>query len=1102
MTRPRESQSTISRRAVLTGIASTATAAVLLRGRSHPAAADPVPSTTAPVMPPEIPDVLLAGSPTPFTAVDGYLSDAANGFWTIYGLADGPAEMNGFPDLGNINPTWDEWHSLKYAWTTDGGLRANFMSGLFSGNPVNGVDASGKQADGYVWSWIGQETWPDADGYEHHGVASYHFDQIPRYIIAVHDFYVWTHDSAFLKQNLPKAEVVMDSYLLEAMRGADGLATITWPDNDGTATSRPSTYMDQIRSGYQVTWINDAFYTALVGLAELEHTAWSMSGSAAARSRWQRYEQIADGLRSEFQKKLWNPRTSRFVTWIDADGSVHDTGATYANLEAVARGLATESQALQILDQLDSAEAAPTGGGAHKGSTYAYQNVFAPRSQLRPFQIPGPEWDQWSVPPDIADDYPYGEQVENGGTAMWWAYYDIMARLRYTGADDAFHRMRCVVDRCAYDSYYLTFDANSKPARSMNSYGEDWTEVGTNWPFPESGIAILPWIYGFLGLRASGDQLTVSPNLPSNITQLGASRIDFNTQELTVQVARAIEVTKNWPARSAVVLTSGDEVTTRLSSESFDEIGLYLGSTSKPDAPEQYGVVNATIRVALTSVTGGVRRHVITKIVSGFQNNSWVTVALPSDQHGEFELTLACEEGAVQWFSTGQDSNTSGSPTGSPTDALCYMTALGNGVPSGHDSEGGGLFTARDRFDHISVPNSAPGGSQFSVRLERAIGDHWREVEVQNFLGAQSWVSLNFDPKAQGRYRLTRSVSGGRFVPIDLQSARITRTSYSVTIPEIGVTATIPDGDAYRIPAVTSELILPDKLVAGSDNTITVNVANFGSQRLSNVIPKLTLPSGWDTVSDRTESGSGLALAAHGATSLEWTVSGSRSDKALEAAAVELQTTYEFNGQAKGTLETRKTAYIENPVDDQFQTFSSAPTAYFGQSGIDIAIAADGRDIQQTVADEYASVYREGRFSDGSVATVLVRSQQDTDPWAKAGIIVRNKITAAGESLGYIAAMITPSHGPLVQWDNDGDGYVDSTGGSGASNGGAPTWLRLTRKGQAFIAESSSDAVIWHAIGSQINVAGAAETQDVGIFMTAHSTSTVGLVEFEQFTIE
>jgi hypothetical protein len=200
------------------------------------------------------------------------------------------------------------------------------------------------------------------------------------------------------------------------------------------------------------------------------------------------------------------------------------------------------------------------------------------------------------------------------------------------------------------------------------------------------------------------------------------------------------------------------------------------------------------------------------------------------------------------------------------------------------------------------------------------------------------------------------------------------------------------------------------------------------------------------------------------------------------------------------TVTQGATSVLGQPVKAPYQTFSSATstTAVFGQSGTDLAILGDGADVWGST-DQYSTIYLTGAVKDGSTTTVAVTSQDKTDVWAKAGIMVRNDITGAGTSPGYLTLSVTPGHGYALQWDGDGNGTIDSnieTGGSPAY----PSWLKLVRSGITYTGSYSTDGSTWTTIGSA-TLASAAASQDVGAYMTSHSAGNAGETDFSDFTV-
>jgi hypothetical protein len=172
-------------------------------------------------------------------------------------------------------------------------------------------------------------------------------------------------------------------------------------------------------------------------------------------------------------------------------------------------------------------------------------------------------------------------------------------------------------------------------------------------------------------------------------------------------------------------------------------------------------------------------------------------------------------------------------------------------------------------------------------------------------------------------------------------------------------------------------------------------------------------------------------------------------------------------------------------------------TASFSGSSGDYTIKAAGADIW-TWVDEYGALYEPGVTGD-VMASVTIESQEDTDPWAKSGLAVANDATAAGSSAGDVVLATTPGNGYTLQWDADGDGYVDTQ--TNVDSVSYPCELRLTKSGSEFTGEYSTDGgSTWTPIET-VAVDDAATTQDVGMVVTSHDSGTLGKAEFAGFGV-
>jgi len=141
--------------------------------------------------------------------------------------------------------------------------------------------------------------------------------------------------------------------------------------------------------------------------------------------------------------------------------------------------------------------------------------------------------------------------------------------------------------------------------------------------------------------------------------------------------------------------------------------------------------------------------------------------------------------------------------------------------------------------------------------------------------------------------------------------------------------------------------------------------------------------------------------------------------------------------------------------------------------------------------------YYETAIGDGELIA-RVTGLQNTDPWAKAGIMFRQVLSANYANVGdakNVFVMATPDHGTGIQ--------SRSTAGGGSSYlpgpfFTAPVWLRLRRQGDVFTGYSSLDGVNWTLIGSQTVSTSAPVV--AGLAVTSHNNSELNTATFDNVT--
>jgi hypothetical protein len=368
--------------------------------------------------------------------------------------------------------------------------------------------------DGYVWSRGNSRGWDDSDCEKHDARL---YDTNAAFILACWRFYVWTGDKALLLEFVEPVRRATD-YLLDKLHGREGVLIVDSPEHDGVPSrSRASNYWDVLPMGHKDAYANAFFLPALQAASELERA----SGNAQRADELRRLIPLA---RREYNRTFWDKEKGRYSGWIDAEGTRHDCGMTHLNMVAATHGLADADQVLRMYRWMAEE---PTAAGAP--DTFS-RWLFAPRSNTLHCA-------------EQRDSYPYDEWCEDGGALLWTAYYEIVSRARFLGADDAWRRFKEILAR--YDLPDHLVGGNPLCRGETNNDTEGRGSVGTWGAFPESGLAPTAFLSAFLGIRADLDGLHVRPNLPTELESAGVEGLVFRGRRLKVTCYRT-QVVVEW----------------------------------------------------------------------------------------------------------------------------------------------------------------------------------------------------------------------------------------------------------------------------------------------------------------------------------------------------------------------------------------------------------------------------------------------------------------------------------------------------------------------------------------------------------------------------
>lgn len=127
----------------------------------------------------------------------------------------------------------------------------------------------------------------------------------------------------------------------------------------------------------------------------------------------------------------------------------------------------------------------------------------------------------------------------------------------------------------------------------------------------------------------------------------------------------------------------------------------------------------------------------------------------------------------------------------------------------------------------------------------------------------------------------------------------------------------------------------------------------------------------------------------------------------------------------------------------------------------------------------------------GANATLVARvvAVQNTDPWAKAGVMFRNDSSAGAM---FADVFVTPGNGVNFQWRAATGGQCASTGAGGVT---APVWVKLDRNLTNFTASYGFDGLTWNVLGNTAIVT--SNSILGGLELTAHNNAALCLAGFD-----
>ena len=351
-----------------------------------------------------------------------------------------------------------------------------------------------------------------------------------QWLLAFSNYIKYTNDTAALEALMPKARNAM-LFLTHTLQGENGLLDVSYlyghngigmykkadgTYNYDTVNGVGNGYWDLIAPSQESLESNIYFYQVLLAMADLEeraaasgltisetssirnrtlgeanvtysYTAESLAALAATvKSNMEKdINPVQVGYRYENQGGFWCSSTGRFAAGINEEtGVIADYGYVYWNLEAICAGIGTDAQQLSIMQWIDG-QRTVSGDTSTGDDIYFYE--FAPRFNTKDCyeNLSAFAYDNVGGLVESCGTC-WSKQLQNGGAAIAWSYYDLVARAKVLGVDNAYERLQEIqtwyekvqaAGGSGYDFYSTYYDALAEEANATEK-NWSWSDFG------------------------------------------------------------------------------------------------------------------------------------------------------------------------------------------------------------------------------------------------------------------------------------------------------------------------------------------------------------------------------------------------------------------------------------------------------------------------------------------------------------------------------------------------------------------------------------------------------------------------------------------------
>ena len=380
-------------------------------------------------------------------------------------------------------------------------------------------------------------------------------------------YYEFTGDKKVLEDALARCRKII-MFMIYNMGGESGLIDLSnfvghngGVIADGVSQTIASSYWDVISLSPKSVYAQVLYYQSLQDVAFLEEYA-EKEGLSVEKPSIKLFdgERITYDLTKEDLKVLakkvaykvqqpvnksaqtgyFDTEKGRFIEGFNLHGNVVDYGSTIFNNMVVSAGMATKYQSERVISWISgerviqSDNAKGFVGNANEYLNFGiYDYEFAPRTTT----VKNAE--QYTTGHFSEAGKTFGASCQDGGAILFTSYYDLMARIKTRGVEDAYARLKQI-----RDWYLKVYNYSSKNGYGGAQFYRGYYNSEVGIPLQGMGVAgclgldseflenaivysIIP--FGLFNLKSEGvKNLSVEPNLPSELSFLRMENLMYN----------------------------------------------------------------------------------------------------------------------------------------------------------------------------------------------------------------------------------------------------------------------------------------------------------------------------------------------------------------------------------------------------------------------------------------------------------------------------------------------------------------------------------------------------------------------------------------------